>query len=234
MVAVLDVSKLSVFHDQLQVVWDVSLLVGEGELVAMIGPNGAGKTSLVETIFGFNRHATGSVKFLGEEILLLEPYEIVKRGLALVPEKRELFPRMSVAENLHLGAAGRSDWMESELRVHELFPLLADRKRQLAGTLSGGEQQMLAIGRGLMSRPKLLVLDEPSTGLSPLLVSQVFAALTKLKEEGMTILLLEQNVKKALELSDRAYVLEKGTVVLEGPSAALQQHEHIRAAYLGI
>lgn len=234
MTAMLDVSHLSVFHDQLQVVWDVSLSVGEGELVAMIGPNGAGKTSLVETIFGFNRQAKGSVKFLGEEILLLEPHEIVKRGLALVPEKRELFPRMSVAENLRLGASGRSDWMESEKRVHELFPLLADRKRQLAGTLSGGEQQMLAIGRGLMSRPKLLVLDEPSTGLSPLLVSQVFDALVKLREEGMTILLLEQNVKRALELSGRAYVLEKGAVVLEGPSAALQQHEHIHSAYLGL
>lgn len=214
--------------------WGINLKVEEGEIVALIGSNGSGKTTAIETIFGLNKAAQGRIEFMGDDITGLPPYDIVRRGLVLVPERRELFPKMTVLENLKLGthaSGGRSDRLE---RVFDLFPALNERKKQLACTLSGGEQQMLAIARGLMSNPKLFVLDEPSMGLSPLMVSMVFESIKKLNEEGVTILLVEQNVAHALELSDRGYVLESGRIKLEGSSQELLSNEHVKAAYLGI
>jgi branched-chain amino acid transport system ATP-binding protein len=208
--------------------------VGEGELVTLIGPNGAGKTSAVETIVGLNRKATGSIRFMGEEILGMPPHRIFARGLALVPERREIFPDMAVLENLLMGGQGRPEWKKTLSHVYTLFPVLSEREKQRAGTLSGGEQQMLAIGRALMSEPRMLVLDEPSTGLSPLLVGQMFRSLEQLGREGMTVLLLEQNVRHALELCHRGYVLENGRIVLEGKTKELLHDSHIERAYLGI
>jgi branched-chain amino acid transport system ATP-binding protein len=231
---VLEIAGLNVFHGNLQVVWDLSVKVDAGELVTLIGPNGAGKTSTVETIIGLNPKATGSIRFLGQEILGMRPNQIFRRGLALVPERREIFPGMPVIENLKLGTLDRPEWKKSLDHVYGLFPVLAERERQRAGTLSGGEQQMLAIGRALMSDPKMLVLDEPSTGLSPLLVGQMFRSLEQLGREGMTVLLLEQNVRHALELCNRGYVLENGRIVLEGKTKELLHDPHIERAYLGI
>jgi branched-chain amino acid transport system ATP-binding protein len=231
---VLEISNLNVFHGNLQVVWDLSAKVGEGELVTLIGPNGAGKTSAVETIVGLNRKATGSIRFMGEEILGMPPHRIFARGLALVPERREIFPDMAVLENLLMGGQGRPEWKKTLSHVYTLFPVLSEREKQRAGTLSGGEQQMLAIGRALMSEPRMLVLDEPSTGLSPLLVGQMFRSLEQLGREGMTVLLLEQNVRHALELCHRGYVLENGRIVLEGKTKELLHDSHIERAYLGI
>ena len=230
----LDISGLNIFHGNIHVVRDLKLTVDEGEMVTLIGPNGAGKTSTVETIIGLNRKATGSIAFLGKNILGMQPYDIFKKGLALVPEKREIFPKMPVIENLLLGAGDRTEWESSLQHVYNLFPILQERERQMAGTLSGGEQQMLAIGRALMSEPKLLILDEPSTGLSPLLVAQVFKSLERLGKEGITILLLEQNVRHALDMCQRGYVLENGRIVLEGKSKNLMREKHIQKAYLGI
>ncbi len=230
----LKISDLNVFHGNLQVLWGIDLKVEEGEIVALIGSNGAGKTTAVETIFGLNKADRGKIEFMGEDITGLPAYDIVRRGLVLIPEKRELFPKMTVLENLKLGAyvsGGGSDRLE---RIFDLFPVLNERKKQLACTLSGGEQQMLAIARGLMSNPKMLVLDEPSIGLSPLLVSMVFESIKRLNEEGVTILLVEQNVASALELCSRGYVLESGRIKLEGSSRELLNNEHVKAAYLGI
>jgi branched-chain amino acid transport system ATP-binding protein len=231
---VLEISNLNVLHGNLQVVWDLSLTVNQGELVTLIGPNGAGKTSTVETIMGLNTRARGSIGFMGEEILGMPPHRIFGKGIALVPERREIFPRMQVAENLRLGARENPAWMKVRDHVYTLFPVLSERERQAAGTLSGGEQQMLAIGRALMSEPRMLVLDEPSTGLSPILVSQMFRSLEQLGREGMTILLLEQNVRHALELCSRGYVLENGRIVLQGRTRDLLHDPHIERAYLGI
>jgi branched-chain amino acid transport system ATP-binding protein len=231
---VLEISNLNVFHGNLQVVWDLSVKVDEGELVTLIGPNGAGKTSTVETIAGLNPHATGSIRFMGGEILGMRPNQVFRRGLALVPERREIFPGMPVIENLQLGAMGRPGWRKALDHVYGLFPVLQEREGQKAGTLSGGEQQMLAIGRALMSSPRMLVLDEPSTGLSPILVGQMFRSLEQLGREGLTVLLLEQNVRHALELCDRGYVLENGRIVLEGGTKELLHDPHIERAYLGI
>lgn len=230
----LTVSGLNVFHENLQVVWDLSFNVSRGELVTMIGPNGAGKTTTVETIVGLNRNATGSIRFDGEEILGTPPYDLFRKGLALVPEKREIFPTMPVIENLLLGGTGNPDPKKSLDRIFRLFPVLKEREQQHAGTLSGGEQQMLAIGRALMSEPRLLILDEPSTGLSPLLTGQVFRSLEQLGREGMTILLLEQNVRNALAMCNRGYVLENGRIVQEGKSKALLHDPRIQKAYLGL
>lgn len=230
----LSVSHLNVFHNNLQVVWDLSFHVNKGELVTMIGPNGAGKTTTVETIAGLNKRATGSVVFDGQEVLGRPPYELFSRGLALVPEKREIFPSMPVIENLYLGGTQNPDPKKALARIFRLFPVLQERERQEAGTLSGGEQQMLAIGRALMSEPRLLILDEPSTGLSPLLTGQVFRALEQLGREGMTVLLLEQNVRNALAMCERGYVLENGRIVEEGKSKTLLSDPRIQKAYLGI
>ncbi len=229
----LTVTDLNVFHGNLQVVWDLSIRVEKGELVTLIGPNGAGKTATVETIIGLNRNVSGSVIFEGENILGHQPYDLFRRGLALVPEKREIFPKMPVGENLLLGGIS-SDGNEKTLaHIYQLFPILQEREHQMAGTLSGGEQQMLAIGRALMSKPRLLILDEPSTGLSPILVGQVFRSLEQLGREGMTILLLEQNVRHALNICDRGYVLENGRIIKEGKAKELMRDPHIQKAYLG-
>jgi branched-chain amino acid transport system ATP-binding protein len=227
------VSGLNVFHANLQVVWDLSFRVSKGELVTMIGPNGAGKTTTVETIVGINRNATGSILFDGVNILGSHPYDLFKKGLALVPEKREIFPAMPVIENLILGGIGNPNPDASLERIFRLFPILGERRQQMAGTLSGGEQQMLAIGRALMSEPRLLILDEPSTGLSPILTGQVFRSLEQLGREGMTILLLEQNVRNALAMCNRGYVLENGRIVQEGRSKELLHDPRIQKAYLG-
>ncbi len=229
----LEISGLNVFHGNIQIVWDLRLTVQSGEMVTLIGPNGAGKTTTVEAIAGLNRNASGSVTFFGEQILGLAPHEIFRRGLALVAEKKEIFPKMSVLENLLLGAHDRAGWEKTRDHVYDLFSILHERESQIAGTLSGGEQQMLAIGRALMSEPKILILDEPSTGLSPVLVAQVFRSLERLGREGTTILLLEQNVRHALELCNRGYVLENGRIVLEGKAKDLMQENHIQKAYLG-
>ncbi|HVP25034.1 MAG TPA: ABC transporter ATP-binding protein [Methanomicrobiales archaeon] len=230
----LEITNLNVFHGNLQVVWDLSVRVDTGELVTLIGPNGAGKTSTVETIAGLNPKAAGSIRFMGEDILGMPPHRIFAKGLALVPERREIFPGMEVVENLQLGASGRPDWRKTLSHIYELFPILSEREKQRAGTLSGGEQQMLAIGRALMSEPRMLVLDEPSTGLSPLLVGQMFRSLEQLGREGMTVLLLEQNVRHALELCNRGYVLENGRIVLQGKAKELLHDPHIERAYLGV
>ena len=229
----LSVSHLDVSHANLQVIWDLSFSVDEGELVTLIGPNGAGKTTTVETIAGLNRNASGTVTFLNGNILGKHPYDIFRSGLALVPEKREIFTRMPVVENLLLGAGENEGYKKTLSHIYRLFPILDERRDQMAGTLSGGEQQMLAIGRALMSEPRLLILDEPSTGLSPLLVGQVFRSLEQLGREGMTILLLEQNVRHALELCHRGYVLENGRIVKEGKARDLLHDPHIQKAYLG-
>ncbi|MFA5346854.1 MAG: ABC transporter ATP-binding protein [Methanoregula sp.] len=229
----LTVSGLNVFHGNLQVVWDLSFHVNKGELVTMIGPNGAGKTTTVETIIGLNRKATGSIMFDGENILTSHPYDLFSKGLALVPEKREIFPTMPVIENLLLGGTRNTDTDKTLAHIYHLFPVLEERQRQMAGTLSGGEQQMLAIGRALMSEPRLLILDEPSTGLSPLLTGQVFRSLEQLGREGMTILLLEQNVRNALAMCNRGYVLENGRIVQEGRSKELLHDPRIQKSYLG-
>ena len=230
----LEIVNLNISHGHLQVVWDLTLSVKKGEIVTLIGPNGSGKTTTVETIAGLNKNATGTVRFLGRDILGMPSYRIFQKGLALVPERREIFPKMSVFENLLLGSAGKEDVREKMLsHVFTLFPVLHEREKQQAGTMSGGEQQMLAIARALMSDPKLLVLDEPSTGLSPLLVAQVFRSLEQLGREGLTILLLEQNVRNALDLCNRGYVLENGRIVLEGKSKELMHNPHIQKAYLG-
>ena len=230
----LEIVNLNISHGHLQVVWDLTLSVKKGEIVTLIGPNGSGKTTTVETIAGLNKTATGTVRFLGRDILGMPSYRIFQEGLALVPERREIFPKMSVFENLLLGSAGKEDVREKMLsHVFALFPVLHEREKQQAGTMSGGEQQMLAIARALMSDPKLLVLDEPSTGLSPLLVAQVFRSLEQLGRGGLTILLLEQNVRNALDLCNRGYVLENGLIVLGGKSKELMHHPHIQKAYLG-
>ena len=229
----LAVTGLNVFHGNLQVVWDLSFHVKKGELVTLIGPNGAGKTTTVETIIGLNRKASGSIVFEGEDILGHHSYDLFKKGLALVPEKREIFPKMPVAENLLLGKIGTDETEKTLAHIFQLFPILKEREHQMAGTLSGGEQQMLAIGRALMSKPKLLILDEPSTGLSPILVGQVFRSLEQLGREGMTILLLEQNVRHALDMCQRGYVLENGRIIKEGKAKELKRDSHIQKAYLG-
>jgi branched-chain amino acid transport system ATP-binding protein len=230
----LEIERLNVFRNNLQILWDLNVRIGKGEVVALLGPNGAGKTTFVESIFGLIPRVNGSIKFQGETIKGLPPHAIFHKGLALVPEKREIFPKMTVLENLRLGKGGSPGWEEDLEEIHSLFPILKERKNQLAGTLSGGEQQMLAIGRALMSHPKILVLDEPSTGLSPILIGQVFRSLERLGKQGMTILLLEQNIRNALDLCQRGYVMENGRIILEGKTKELFHNEHVQRAYLGV
>ena len=233
----LEIKKLNVGYDKVQVLWDVSFNINEGEIVSLLGSNGAGKSTTVKTIQGLHKSRSGSIRFMDKDIEALPAYKIVDAGVSLVPEGREIFPKMSVLENLILGAyvPRARDLREESLEwVFKLFPKLEERKKQLAGTMSGGEQQMLAIARALMSKPKLLMLDEPSLGLAPMLVLQVFDIIKKLNEEGVTILLVEQNVHHALELSDRGYVLEKGRIILEGKGSELLEHEYVKNAYLGI
>lgn len=233
----LKLSGLSVFYGGVQALWDVSITAEARQLVAVLGSNGAGKTTLLNAVAGLLPLARGSIEFLSRAIHTLPPYEIVTRGVALVPEGRRIFSRMSVRENLEMGAYHRGARATLRQRLEEimtLFPVLRERQTQPAGYLSGGEQQMLAIGRALMSRPTLLLLDEPSLGLAPKIVSQIFEAIRALRAEGVTIIVVEQNVQKALSLADRAYVLESGRIVMEGPADELAAHPHVRKAYLGL
>ena len=233
---ILTVENIHVFHGDVQALWGVSLEVHEGEVVSLLGSNGAGKTTTLRTISGLLRPRSGRIMFAGREIHRIPPHEVVALGVAQIPEGRRLWPNMSVLENLELGAypaSARAHRIEQRDRMFQLFPRLAERRNQLAGTLSGGEQQMLAIARGLMSRPKLLMLDEPSLGLAPLVVKEVFRAVREVRDAGITVLLVEQNVAQALELADRGYVLETGRVVLQGASRELLANPHVRSAYLG-
>ena len=233
----LAVEGLLVRYGPIVAVREVSLRVGQGEIVALLGANGAGKSSFLNAVAGLVPAAGGRVRFRGEEIQRLAPERIVKRGLSLTPEGRRVFPRLTVADNLRLGAVPQSDRASvtaARERVFELFPILSERSGQVAGTLSGGQQQMLAIGRSLMAGPELLLLDEPSLGLAPILVDQIFELLARLREQGTTILLVEQNVHRALELADRAYVLAGGGIEREGPAAELRASAEIERAYLGI
>jgi branched-chain amino acid transport system ATP-binding protein len=213
------------------------LTVGEKEMVAVIGSNASGKTTLLNAISGLLTPASGTVQFLGKGIDRMPAHLIARLGISHIPEGGGLFPDMKVRENLELGAyihAGESEKKETLQRVYEVFPALAARAGQLARTLSGGERQMLAIGRGLMSKPRLCMLDEPSYALSPLLVSEVFKVVRELRDRGTTILLVEQDIKRALEMADRAYLLENGRVVLEGPRELFLQNDHVKRAYLGL
>jgi branched-chain amino acid transport system ATP-binding protein len=233
---VLDIDDINVYYGNIHAIQGVSLSVDEGEIVTIIGANGAGKTTILKTIVGLLRSKTGSIRLGGEDIAAISTAAIVQRGIALVPEGRRVFPRLSVADNLILGAYARKDSaIKKDLEhVYEMFPRLAERKKQAAGTLSGGEQQMLAMGRGLMSKPRVLLLDEPSMGLAPLLVRQIFETIVNINEEmGTTILLVEQNAHMALSIADRGYVLETGTVALTGAAADLADNEQVRSAYLG-
>lgn len=232
----LEVDKVNVFYGDLQVLWDISLKVDKGETATLIGSNGSGKTTLCKTIIGALPPRTGSITFLGKRIDKLSIPEIIRLGITIVPEGRRLFGNMTVRENLELGAYASEvkkkiddtlDW------VFNLFPVLKERQNQLAGCMSGGEQQMLAIARGLMSKPKLLILDEPSLGLAPKIVLKVYEVIGKIRDEGVTVLLVEQYAGHALENSDKGFVLENGRIVIEGPSEKLLKNEKVRKAYLG-
>ena len=234
----LKVTDLNVYYGAIHALKGLSFEVGEGEIVSLIGANGAGKTTAMHTVSGLLRSRTGSVEFMDTNITKTEPHRIVKMGLAQVPEGRRVFASMSVLENLEMGAyirtAASKTGIDEDLEmVFTRFPRLKERRKQVAGTLSGGEQQMLAIGRALMSRPRMLLLDEPSMGLSPILVQEIFSCITEVNRGGTTILLVEQNAKMALTVSDRAYVLETGSVVLEGRAADLLDNEQVKEAYLG-
>ncbi len=232
----LEVTGLRVAYGGIQAVRSITFHVNEGEMVALVGANGAGKTSTLKAIARVLDAAGGDVHFCGEKITRIPPHDLIRKGIALVPEGRGVFPRLSVAENLAMGAFVRDDkaLIAADLeRVYGYFPRLKERETQLAGTLSGGEQQMLAIGRALMSRPKLLLLDEPSMGLAPIMVQKIFEVIRAVAAEGMTILLIEQNAKLALQTSQRAYVMESGEVTLTGESAQLLNDPKVRAAYLG-
>ncbi len=231
----LEVSDLRVAYGQIEAVRGISFEVDAGEVVALIGSNGAGKTTTLRTLSGLHRPKAGEIRFEGERVDRLPAHEIVARGVAHAPEGRRLFGRMTVRENLDLGAYRRHDGeVEADVAmVYDLFPILAERRGQAAGTLSGGEQQMLAIGRALMSRPRLLMLDEPSMGLSPIMMRTIFSTLTELKERGTTLLLVEQNAQAALKLADHGHVLETGRIVLSGTAADLLRNDEVRKAYLG-
>lgn len=234
--AMLEIKDLQVYYGVIQAIKGISFTVNEGEIIALIGANGAGKTTILHTISGLISAKTGSVKFMDKELTKTAPHKIVQMGMAHVPEGRRIFQELSVYENLKLGAFTRKDKAEIEQSiqmVYERFPRLEERKKQIAGTLSGGEQQMLAMGRALMSKPKIILMDEPSMGLSPLLVSEIFDIIKSINESGTTVLLVEQNAKKALSIANRAYVLETGNIVLEGSAKDLMNDDSIKKAYLG-
>ena len=231
----LQATDMNVYYGPIHAVKNVSFEVNEGEIVTLIGANGAGKSTTLKTVSGLMRSKTGSIEFMGKSISATAPHKIVQLGIAHVPEGRRIFTSMTVEENLDMGAytAPANDLEADKEAVFRQFPRLEERRRQIAGTLSGGEQQMLAMGRALMSHPKLLMLDEPSMGLAPILVEQVFDIIRSLHEAGTTILLVEQNAEMALSIADRAYVLETGTVTLAGTGKELAQSEQVRRAYLG-
>ncbi len=233
----LKATGVNVFYGDVQVLWDVSFEVGEGEIVALIGANGAGKSTTLKTVSGLLRPASGSLEFQGTRLDRIKPHHIIDRGIAHVPEARRLFPQMTVEENLELGALrgeAKKKRKQTIERVFTRFPRLKERRRQLAGTLSGGEQQMAAVGRGLMSLPKMLLFDEPTLGLSPLLVQEIFEVVREVKNDGVTVLIVEQNVRQTLAVSDRAYVLETGSIVRQGTGRELLDDEDVRKAYLGV
>jgi len=232
----LSIEGLNVYYDTIHVLKNVSVFVSQGEIVTLIGANGAGKTTTLRTVSGLKRAASGSIRLDGEDISSLSPPQRVKRGLLHVPEGRRVFPDMTVQENLDMGAFLRKDRAavaEEQNRVFESFPVLLKRRRQLAGTLSGGEQQMLAMGRALMGRPRILLLDEPSMGLSPILVQEIFSIVRDINTAGASILLVEQNAKMALSVADRAYVLENGAISMSGTGEELLNSGEVQKAYLG-
>jgi len=233
----LEVKGIDVFYGDVHVIWDVSFEVGEKEIVAMIGANGAGKSTILKAISGLLKPAKGEIVFNGKTISSTEPYRLIDEGIAHVPEARRLFAEMTVEENLDIGALrgpARTARAETKEMVFGLFPRLRERRKQLCGTLSGGEQQMVAIGRGLMAKPRLIMFDEPSLGLAPILVREIFKVITKVRQEGMTVLIVEQNVNQTLSIADRAYVLETGRIALEGTSSSVKENDHVKTAYLGV
>ncbi|MCL5877338.1 MAG: ABC transporter ATP-binding protein [Candidatus Bathyarchaeota archaeon] len=233
----LEVENVSAAYGMVQILRDVSFKIEKGEIVSIIGPNGAGKTTLVKTIMGFLKPQTGTIKFKGENIEKLATNDIVKKGLTMIPEGREIFPRMSVEENLMLGAYTITDKekiKQTKENVYKIFPVLKKKEKALAQTLSGGEQQMLVICRSLMSNPELLILDEPSLGLAPIIVEKVLDTVRAINEEGVTVLLVEQNIHDSLNVANRGYVLEEGRIVLEGKSRELLSNSHIKEVYLGL
>jgi len=220
-----------------QILWDVSFKIREKEIVSIIGPNGAGKTTLVKTIMGLLPAKTGIIQFKGQNIEKLPTYQIVKKGITMIPEGREIFPKMTVEENLQLGAYTIEDKgkiKDTKEKLYQIFPVLKKKQTTLAQNLSGGEQQMLVICRSLMSNPQLLILDEPSLGLAPIIVEKVLDTITKINEDGVTILLVEQNIRDSLNIANRGYVLEKGKIILEGESRKLLLDNHIKEVYLGL
>jgi branched-chain amino acid transport system ATP-binding protein len=233
---VLELEDVHTYYGSIQALKGISLDVGEREIVTLIGSNGAGKSTTLRSINGLNRPRRGRIRFQGRDITSTPPHQIVKSGIAQAPEGRKLFPRMSVLENLEMGAFQRSDRRgirEDMNRVFELFPRLAERRNQKAGTMSGGEQQMCAIGRALMAHPKLLMLDEPSMGLAPIFVEKIFEIVQEINQQGTTILLVEQNALMALDVANRGYVLETGTIALADDAKALRDNEQVRKTYLG-
>jgi branched-chain amino acid transport system ATP-binding protein len=235
--SLLDIRDIDVYYGDVQVVYGVSLSVEEGEVVSIIGANGAGKSTILKSISGLSGVRSGEIQFNGDPIHNIEPDRVVEKGVIHIPEGRRLFPLMTTRENLDVGAYNRgADKVKEETlrEVYRLLPRLEERENQLAITLSGGEQQMVAIGRGLMAKPKLLMLDEPSLGLAPILIRDIFETIKKISEQGVTVLLVEQDVRHSLSLSDRGYVLEHGRVVMEGSGQELLDNPHIKSAYLGI
>jgi branched-chain amino acid transport system ATP-binding protein len=233
----LEVENVSAAYGMVQILRDVTFKVEEKEILSIIGPNGAGKTTLVKTIMGLLKPKTGTIKFKGESIGGLATYDIVKKGITMIPEGREIFPRMTVEENLMLGAysiADKAKIKETKERAYNIFPVLKKKEKALAQTLSGGEQQMLVICRSLMSNPQLLILDEPSLGLAPIIVEKVLDTVRTINEEGVTVLLVEQNIHDSLLVADRGYVLEQGKIILEGKSRELLSNSHIKEVYLGL
>jgi branched-chain amino acid transport system ATP-binding protein len=233
----LNVQNVSAGYGMVQILRDVSFEVKEKEVVSIIGPNGAGKTTLVKTIVGLLQPKAGSIRFNGENIEKLPTYDIIKKGLTMIPEGREIFPSMTVDENLQLGAytiKDKEQIKDTKEKAYQLFPVLKKKHKTLAKTLSGGEQQMLVICRSLMSNPKLLILDEPSLGLAPIIVEKVLDTVRTINEEGVTVLLVEQNIHDSLNVADRGYVLEQGRIILEGNSRELLSNSHIKEVYLGL
>lgn len=234
---ILRVNHIDVFHGSFQALWNVSLQVWEGEMLALIGANTSGKSTLLDAISGLLHPARGRIEFDEQEITWLDPYQIVEMGVTQIPEGRRIFPDVSVFDNLLIGSYNRKarEKKEENLeKVYEFFPILRERRKQIAKTLSGGEQQMLVIARGLMADPKLMLIDEMSLGLAPIVINELFGALKEIRERGITILFVEQNVRRTLQEADRAYILETGRVVLSGRSSDLQEEDQVKKAYFGV
>ena len=233
---ILELSDVHTFYGTIEALKGISIDVHDGEIVTLIGANGAGKSTTLRSVNGLNHPRTGTIRFMGEDITSKPAHEIVRMGISQSPEGRKLFPRMTVVENLEMGAFQRSDKAgihEDMQHVFELFPRLAERRSQKAGTLSGGEQQMCAIGRAMMARPRLLMLDEPSMGLAPIFIDRIFETIVSINKEGTPILLVEQNALMALDVANRGYVMQTGRIVLEGPASELKTNEQVRKTYLG-